>query len=97
MNIYETLWMWHKSKTWWDETSVMTFLQDIIYAATYFIGTVVAAALILSGFFYVYSWANSNLRTRAKSWLKNSLIWLVLVTLSVIIIRAIQFLAQWGS
>ena len=97
MNIYDTLWMSHKSKTWGNETSVMTFIQDIIYAATYFIGTVVTIALITSWLLYIFSWADSNLRNKAKNWFKYALIGLVIVTLSIVIVRTVQFLAAWGS
>jgi hypothetical protein len=97
MNIYDTLWMSHKSKTWGNETSVMTFIQDIIYAATYFIGTVVTIALITSWLLYIFSWADSNLRNKAKNWFKYALIGLVIVTLSIVIVRTVQFLAGWGS
>ena len=97
MDIYKTLWMGHKSKgTDW-ETSVMTFIQDIIYAATRFIWTVVTVALIVSGLFYIFSWADSSLRNKAKSWIKYALIWLVLVSASILIVRTVQFLAQGWS
>ena len=97
-DIYWALWMGHKSKTAeGQETSVMTFIQDIILAATYFIWTVVTVALIVSWLLFVFSWADSSLRNRAKSWFKYALIWLVIVTLSVVIVRAIQFIAKWWS
>jgi hypothetical protein len=97
-DIYWALWMSHKSKTdKGQETSVMTFIQDIILAATYFIWTVVTVALIFSWLLFVFSWADSSLRNRAKSWFKYALIWLVIVTLSVVIVRAIQFIAKWWS
>lgn len=38
-----------------ERTSVIGFLQDIILAATTFIGTVVTVALILSGLLYIFS------------------------------------------
>lgn len=99
MDIYKTLWMEHKSEGWgWEnETSVMTFVQDIIFGATFFIGTVVTTALIVSGLLFVFSWANSWLRSKAKNWFKYALIWLVIVTLSIVIVRAVQFIAQWWS
>ena len=94
MDVYTTLWI---RKTTASDTSVMSFVQDIIYAATYFIWTVVTVALIVSWLMFVFSWADSSLRNRAKSWFKYSLYGLVIVTLSVIIVRAVQFIAQWWS
>ncbi|MDR0369428.1 MAG: hypothetical protein LBH96_02605 [Candidatus Peribacteria bacterium] len=38
-----------------DRTSVLTFVQDIILAATFFIGTVVTIAFIYAGFKLIYS------------------------------------------
>lgn len=98
MDIYKALWMDHKNESWGEKkTSVMTFVQDIIYGATFFIGTVVTTALIVSGLLLVFSWTSTKLRNDAKNWFKYALIWLVIVTLSIVIVRAVQFIAQWWS
>ena len=98
MDIYGALWMSHKNKAGGEaETSVMSFVQDIIYAATYFIWSVVTVALIVSWLLYIFSWANSWSRNTAKRWFTYALIWLVIVSMSVIIVRAVQYLARWWS
>lgn len=80
-----------------ERTSVMNFVQDIVLGATTFIGTVVTVALILSGFFYVFSTVDSSLKSKAKDGIKYSLIGMVVVMLALVIIRIVQFLARGGS
>lgn len=80
-----------------ERTSVMGFLQDIILAATTFIGTVVTVALILSGLLYIFSTVDSGMKTKAQKGIKYSLIGMVIVMLALVIIRLVQFLARGGS
>lgn len=80
-----------------ERTSVMNYIQDIVLAATTFIGTVVTVALILSGLLYVFSSVDSSLQSKAKSGIKYSLVGMVVVMLSLVIIRLVQFLARGGS
>jgi hypothetical protein len=75
----------------------MRFIQDIVLGATTFIGTVVTVALIFSGFLYIFSTVDSSLKAKAKNGIKYSLIGMVIVMLSLIIIRLVQFLARGGS
>lgn len=75
----------------------MRFIQDIVLGATTFIGTVVTVALIFSGFLYIFSTVDSSLKAEAKNGIKYSLIGMVIVMLSLIIIRLVQFLARGGS
>ena len=75
----------------------MNYVQDIVLAATTFIGTVVTVALILSGLLYVFSSVDSSLKNKAKDGMKYSLIGMVVVMLSLVIIRLVQFLARGGS
>jgi hypothetical protein len=50
-----------------DRTSVLTFVQDVVLGATYFIGTIVALAFIFSGLLFVFSAADSSKRKLATS------------------------------
>lgn len=75
----------------------MTFVNDIILGLTWFIGTVVAVSLILSGFYYIISPVDSGAKKKAMEGIKYSLIGMVIVSLSVVIVRLIQFLASGGS
>lgn len=94
-SIYESLWI--KKVYSWEETSVMTYVSDVVYWATSFIGTVITVALIYSWFKFILAGADSSQKSKAMLWIKYSLIGLVLVTLSYVIIRAIQYLAGWRS
>jgi len=94
MDVYKTLWI---RKDTAENTTVMSFVQDIIHAATYFIWTVVTAALIVSWLMMVFSWADSSLRNKARSWFKYALIGLVVVILSIVIVRTVQFIAKGWS
>lgn len=80
-----------------ERTSVMTFVNDIILGLTWFIGTVVAVSLILSGFYYIISPVDSGAKKKAMEGIKYSLIGMVIVSFSVVIVRLIQFLASGGS
>ncbi|MDR0650209.1 MAG: hypothetical protein LBG59_02095 [Candidatus Peribacteria bacterium] len=50
-----------------NRTSVLTFVQDIVLAATFFIGTVVTLALIFSGLLFIFSAADSSKKKIAIS------------------------------
>jgi hypothetical protein len=50
-----------------NRTSVLTLVQDIVLAATFFIGTVITLALIFSGLLFVFSGADSSKKKLAIS------------------------------
>lgn len=76
-----------------DRTSVLTLVQDIILAATFFIGTVVTIAFIYAGFKLIYSNWDSGEKKKAVSGMKNAAIGMILVASSYAIIRLIQYIA----
>ncbi len=65
------------------------FVADIFGWATLFIGVVVTVTLIVSGLIFVFSWWDEKLADKWKSWIKYSIIWLLLVSFSYIIIQAL--------
>ena len=96
-DIQKTLWL--KEDTWQKErTSVLTFVQDVVLAATFFIGTIVTLAFIWAGVLFVVSGRNGDAGTRKKAQegMINAAIGLVLVAGSYAIIRFIQFFASGG-
>lgn len=95
-SIYDALGI-KKDRAPGERTSVMNYVQDIVLGATTFIWTVVTLALILSGLLYVFSSVDSSLKSKAKSGMKYALIGMVVVMLSLVIIRLVQFLARGGS
>lgn len=75
------------------DTEVGTFVQDIFLSATFFIGTVVAVALIRSGIQYIMA-KDDGAAGKAKNGIKWSLIGLALVMFSYTIIRLVQYIAR---
>ena len=96
-SIYDALDIRNDARGDGEETSVMSFVQDIIMALTGFIGTVVTLALIISGIYYLMSPIDSGNRAKAMKGIKYSLIGLVIVMASMVIIRLVQFIAKGGS
>ena len=76
-----------------ERTSVLLFVQDVILAATFFIGTVVTIAFIYSGFKLIYASVNAGERDKAIKGMKNAAIGMILVALSYAIIRLVQYVA----
>ena len=80
-----------------DRTSVLTFVQDAILAATFFIGTVVTIAFLYCGWLFIMSATDdSTKRSNAIKGMKNSAIGMFLVMASYMIVRLIQYLASGG-
>ena len=96
-SIYDALDIRKDARGAGEETSVMSFVQDIIMALTGFIGTVITLALIISGIYYLMSPIDSGNRAKAMKGIKYSLIGLVIVMASMVIIRLVQFIAKGGS
>lgn len=94
-NLYDTLGIRQNVRNEWDPTSVGLFVQDIVLSATFFIGTVVTIAIIVSWVMYIFAAATGKDPTNAKKWLTWALIGLVIVTCSYFIIRLVQYLAKW--
>ncbi len=88
-NIYETVGI-RKDQP---DTEVGTFVQDAFLAATFFIGTVVAVALIYSGIMYIMA-KDDSAASKAKNGIKWSLIGLALVMFSYTIVRLVQYIAK---
>ena len=96
LSVYDALWI-RKDRAPGERTSVMTFVQDIILGASMFIGTVAAVAFILSGVYYVFSASDASYKKKAQEGMKYAIYGLVLVTLAIVIVRIIQFIARGGS
>ena len=90
-NIYETLGI---RKSVWQDTSVGLFVQDIVLSATFFIGTVVTIALIVSWLMYIFAGATGKDPSNAKKGITWSLIGLLIVSSSYLIIRLVQYIAK---
>ncbi len=94
LNVYDTLGIRKTVRNEGDPTSVGLFVQDIVLSATFFIGTVVTIALIVSWLMYIFAAASGKDPANAKKGIVGALIGLLLVVSSYIIIRLIQYIAK---
>jgi hypothetical protein len=69
-------------------------LQDLVLAATSFVGTVIMIALVVMGIRYIQWWFDESSTGDLKNNIKKLLIWLLLVIGSYTIIRLIQYVAR---
>ena len=70
------------------------FVQDIILAATTFIGTILTIVFIVSGLMFIFAGATGKEPGTAKKGMINSIIGLVIVICSYAIIRLVQYIAK---
>ncbi|MDD3262302.1 MAG: hypothetical protein PHR61_00480 [Candidatus Absconditabacteria bacterium] len=77
-----------------DASSPELFVQDILLSATFFIGTIVTIALVVSGLMFIFAGATGKDPTKAKAGIKNSFIGLLIVVSSYSIIRVVQYIAK---
>ena len=93
-------WCFHYEKIIWiaDEQPDYTptsIAQDIIFAATYIVWTVLTIVLIYCWIRYIIAarwWEDPK---TYKNWLIKAVIWSILVRWSYAIVRLIQYIAQW--
>ncbi len=94
LNVYDTLGIRKTVRNTDDATSVGLFVQDVILSATFFIGTVVTVALIVSWLMYIFAASSGKDPANAKKGIIGSVIGLLLVVSSYIIIRLVQYIAK---
>lgn len=90
-NINKTLWIRNSETT----PNPTLMLQDIVLAATSFIGTVIMIALVVMWVKYVRWWFDESASGDLKWNIKKLIIGLFLVIGSYTIIRLIQYVARW--
>jgi hypothetical protein len=90
---YEKIIWIDKEQPDYTATSVV---QDIIFAATYIVWTILTIIMIYCWLWYIFNASSSSDKTgKYTDWLKNALIWSILVRWSYAIVRLIQYIAQW--
>jgi hypothetical protein len=75
--------------------TALSIVQDVIYAATYMVWTVLTAVIIWCGLWYIIAarwWKDTN---AYRKWLINGAIWAILVLSAYAIVRLIQYIAKW--
>lgn len=78
----------------WETNSVGILVQDVVLSATFFIGTVVTIALVVSWLMYIFAASSGKDPGNAKKGIIGSIIGLMIVASSYIIIRLVQYLAK---
>lgn len=69
--------------------------QDVFYAATYMVGTVLTIVVVYCGLMYILAsrdWKDVN---PYKKWLISAGIWALLVRWAYTIVRLVQYIAKW--
>jgi len=94
LNIYDTLGIRKSVRNEGDATSVGLFVQDIVLSATFFIGTLVTIALVVSGIMFILASSSGKDPANAKKGIMGSLVGLLIVVSSYIIIRLVQYVAK---
>lgn len=93
-------WCFHYEKIIWiDKTqpdyTATSVAQDIIFAATYIVWTVLTIIMIYCWLWYIFAAKSGDDTNKYKTWLKNALIWSILVRWAYAIVRLIQYIAAW--
>ena len=90
LSIYKTLKIREDSP----ENNLETVVQDVFLGATFFIGTLAAIWLIISGLMMVLGGASESKFEQGKKWFQYSIIGLLLVMFSYSLIRLVEYIAQ---
>ena len=94
LNIYDTLGIRKSVRNKDQATSVGLFVQDVVLSATFFIGTLVTVALIVSGLMFIFAASSGKDPANAKKGIIGSLVGLLIVVSSYVIIRLVQYIAK---
>jgi len=90
----------HYEKIMWidkeqPDYTATSIAQDLIFAATYIIWTVLTVVMIACGLWYIFAAKWGNDTSKYKKWLINAAIWAVLVRWAYAIVRLVQYIAAW--
>lgn len=91
MDLFKTLNIRHEVP----DNSPQTFVQDVFLGATFFIGTMATIGIIYAGLTMVMAWSNESKMQQGVTWLKYSMIGLLLVISSYTIIRIAEYITRW--
>ena len=72
-----------------------SIVQDVIFAATYLVWTILTIVIIYCWLMYIFSARSGKVDSKYKTWLINAWIWALLVRWWYAIVRLIQYIARW--
>jgi len=78
-----------------EKFSATSIAQDLIFAATYIIWTILTIVMIYCWLMYIFAARAGNDTSKYKKWLINAAIWGVLVWWAYTIVRLVQYIAKW--
>ena len=98
-------WFWKGCFTYekavWIKTSqeahytALSIVQDVIFAATYILWSVLTIILLYCGLMYIFAarwWKDTS---AYRKWLVNAAIWAILVWWAYALVRLIQYVSKW--
>lgn len=98
-------WFWkgcfeYEKAVWIDTSqkttySAMSIVQDVIFAATYILWSVLTLVILYCGLMYIFAarwWKDTS---AYRKWLINAAIWAILVWWAYALVRLIQYVARW--
>ena len=93
-------WCFHYERIMWiDKTqpdyTAKSIAQDVIFAATYMVWTVLTVIMIYCWLMYIFAARAGSDTSKYKKWLINAAIWGVLVWWAYTIVRLVQYIAKW--
>ena len=92
---YEKIMWFDKDQPDYTATSIA---QDVIFAATYILWTVLTIVMIACWLWYIFEARSSSSNTsKYKTWLINAGIWALLVRWAYAIVRLVQYISAWGA
>ena len=77
--------------------SAESVVQDSIFAAAYIVWSVLTLVMIVCWLWYIRASKAWEDVSKYKKWLKNAVIWSILVRWAYAIVRLIQYVAQLGD
>lgn len=89
IDINDTLWIRK-----WERNDIGILVQDVILSATFFIGTVITIALVVSWLMYIFAASSGKDPWNAKKGIIGSILGLIIVASSYMIIRLVQYIAK---
>jgi len=99
------MWKWcfdYEKAVWIDEAqnpniSATSIVQDVIFAATYMVWTVLTLVIIYCWLMYIFAsrWGQESKANTYKKWLISGAVWALLVWWAYTIVRLIQYVAHW--
>ena len=79
-----------------DNKTALEVIQDVVLWVTYAVWTILVIVLIYCGIKYIFAaWTSASEAAKLKRWMINAWIWALLVRWAYIIVKLVQYIAEW--